>query len=189
MPARVREEDLDSRHHESPHWATMSRTHLLHSCFSAAAAALLVACSSVSGDVTEAKGIVSEAEAQARAEQTLVTFNYFAVRPEVVRIPANGNVRWVNEAPETVGFVVFPLSVAAKFRCTDLKPYFNRVGDVYQSHQLLTVESEDVRLPCALAPGTYDYEIWLMGAGFGSEINATNTPEQKLRAQIVVEAH
>jgi hypothetical protein len=166
----------------------MVRTHLLRIFCGAAAAALSVSCSSMSGDVSEAEGIVSQAEAQAKAGQTLVTFNYFAVKPEVVRIPANGNVSWVNEAPETVGFVVFPLSVAAKFRCTDLKPYFNRVGDVYQSHQLLTVQSEDVRLPCALAPGTYDYEIWLMGAGSGSEANSTNTPEQKLRAQIVVEA-
>ena len=165
----------------------MARTHLLRIFGSAAAALLFVSCSSMSGDVSEAKGIVSEAEAQAKAEQTRVTFNYFAVRPEIIRIPAAGNLSWVNEAPETVGFVVFPLSIASKFRCSDLKPYFNRVGDVYQSHQLLSVQSEDVRLPCALAPGTYDYEIWLLGAGFGSEVNSTNTPEQRLHGKIVVE--
>ena len=40
--------------------------------------------------------------------------------------------------------------------------------------------------PCALAPGSYDYEIWLMGVGFGGEYDST-TPQQILRAKIVVE--
>lgn len=43
-----------------------------------------------------------------------------------------------------------------------------------------------MQLPCPLVPGSYDYEIWLIGAGLGEVIDARR-PEQILRAKIVVE--
>ena len=43
-----------------------------------------------------------------------------------------------------------------------------------------------MQLPCSLARGTYDYEIWLQGAGVGGEYDA-DQPSQILRAKIVVE--
>jgi hypothetical protein len=42
-----------------------------------------------------------------------------------------------------------------------------------------------VELPCPLAPGTYDYEVWIVGAGFGEADEPR--PERKLPGQIVVE--
>ena len=43
-----------------------------------------------------------------------------------------------------------------------------------------------MQLPCPLAPGSYDYEIWLVEGGLAAEV-APGRPEQILRAQIVVE--
>jgi len=89
------------------------------------------------------------------------------VSPEVVRIQAAGNVPWQNTAEDAWALVVFPASIAASFRCKDLRPYFTRSEDVYRSQPLTNPETERVQLPCALTPGSYDYEIWLMGVGFG----------------------
>ncbi len=72
------------------------------------------------------------------------------------------------------------------FHCSDLRPYFVKMDTVYRSLPLLGVESERVQLPCALAPGSYDYEIWMFGAGFGKEFN-DGRPQQILRGKIVVE--
>ena len=57
---------------------------------------------------------------------------------------------------------------------------------VYRSLPITGTQSERVELPCPRAPGTYDYEIWLMGSGFGGEYDA-DKPEQILPAKIVVE--
>jgi hypothetical protein len=142
-----------------------------------AAAALVVSCSSPSGGPLDAREI---------REATVVQFSYEAVNPESVRIPADGNVTWVNLAPETVGFVVFPASIASSFRCADLAPYFARAANVYRSLPLTDMESRRVQLPCSLAPGSYDYEIWLTGAGLGEEFDP-GQPQQVLRAKIVVD--
>jgi len=118
--------------------------------------------------------------------QAVVQFSYQAVDPETVRIPTDGNVTWVNMAPDTRAFVVFPASIASAFGCKDLLPYFSRTANVYRSLPLTGVQSERVQLPCPLAPGSYAYEIWLTGAGFGEEFSA-DAPGQILRARIVVE--
>ncbi len=139
------------------------------------AAALLVACSGASGLL-----------GGPYVEPALVQFSYEAVKPETVQITASGNVTWENMAPDTRGFVIFPASIASAFRCADLHPYFVRMESVYRSLPLTDEESERVQLPCALAPGSYDYEIWLMGSGFGVDFG-DGKPEQILRAKIVVE--
>ena len=59
------------------------------------------------------------------------------------------------------------------------------MADVYRSLPITGMQSEQVRLPCPLAPGSHDYEIWLMGSGFGGE--AGDEPQRVLRAKIVVE--
>jgi len=142
-----------------------------------AAAALLVACSSILGGAPGAGGY---------REPTVVQFSFEAVNPQTVRIPASGNVTWENLAADTRGFVVFPASIASAFRCDDLHPYFTRMESVYRSLPLTDEESERVQLPCPLAPGSYDYEIWLMGSGFGVDFG-DGKPEHVLRAKIVVE--
>jgi hypothetical protein len=141
------------------------------------AAALLVSCSNTSGGPPGAGGY---------REPSVVQFSYQAVIPETVRIPADGNLTWVNTAADTSGTVVFPASIAASFRCPDLRPYFSKAADVYRSLPITDTQSERVQLPCRLAPGTYDYEIWLRGSGFGEESDAAR-PDQILRARIVVE--
>jgi len=158
------------------HSFAMSRANLARvSCV--AAATLLVSCSSPSGGASGA--------AEAR-QQAVVHFSYQAVDPETVRIPADGNVTWVNMAPDTRAFVVFPASIASAFGCKDLHPYFSRTANVYRSLPITGMQSERVQLPCSLAPGSYAYEIWLTGSGFGEE-SAADEPEQILRATIVVE--
>jgi hypothetical protein len=119
-------------------------------------------------------------------EPEVVQFSYLEVTPETVQIPPGGNVTWVNNADETRGFVVFPASIASAFQCTDLRPYFERAGDLYRSLELMDEESERVQLPCALAPGTYPYEIWLFGAGFGKGFDLAG-PEKRLTGKIVVQ--
>ena len=143
----------------------------------AAAAALLAACAAPSGGVPEA-GLPGL--------PTVVQFSYQAVTPQTVRIAADGNVSWENTARETTAFVVLPASTASGFRCADLRPFFLPAADLYRSLPLTGMQSDRVQLPCALKPGSYDYEIWLMGAGFGGEWSG-NEPERILRAKIVVE--
>jgi len=154
----------------------MSRANLARvSCV--AAATLVVSCSSTSGGAPGAGEV---------REHAVVQFSYEAVDPETVSIPADGNVTWVNMAPDTRGFVVFPANIASAFGCKDLHPYFSRTGDVYRSLPITGMQSERVQLPCPLASGSYTYEIWLTGSGLGEE-SAADEPEQILRARIVVE--
>jgi hypothetical protein len=142
-----------------------------------AAAAFAVSCAGAPG------GTWGTGEA---AQPTVVQFSYQAVNPQTVRITADGNVSWVNDATDTRGFVVFPVTIASSFRCKDLHPSFTRTPSGYQSLPITGMQSERVQLPCALAPGSYDYEIWLTGSGFGAESDETR-PAQILRAKILVE--
>jgi hypothetical protein len=145
--------------------------------FSVAAGVLLAACSSTSG------GPLNLGPYRAPA---VVQFSFTEVNPQTVRIPADGNVTWESTAEEARGFVVFPASIASAFRCADLRPYFVKMqSGAYRSLPLTDEESERVQLPCALASGSYDYEIWLVEAGFGDF--GDRKPEQVLRANIVVE--
>jgi hypothetical protein len=143
----------------------------------AAAAALLIGCS------TRVQSALRTGE---ESEPAIVQFTYQAVSPEVIRIPAAGNVTWQNTAEDAWALVVFPASIASSFRCKDLRPYFTRNEDVYRSHPLTNPETERVQLPCPLSPGSYDYEIWLMGVGFGGEYDS-DQPQNILRAKIIVE--
>jgi hypothetical protein len=96
-------------------------------------------------------------------------------------------VRWESLAEETRAFVIFPASMASSFRCTDLHPYFVREGRLYRSLPItMEEESERVQLPCSLAPGSYDYEVWLFGAGFGKGFDIDG-PEKRLPGRILVE--
>ena len=90
----------------------------------------------------------------------MVQFDFDALKPDSVRIPADGTVAWSNIAPDSRGFVVFPEDAASGFRC-------------------------GVELPCPLEPGTYAYEIWIMGIGIGT--TDPGRPERRLPGKIVVE--
>jgi len=116
---------------------------------------------------------------------TVVQFSYDAVTPAAVTIAGDGNGTWENTASDTRGYVVFPASITSSFRCTDFEPYFAKTPQGLRSQPIIDVESARVRLPCSLAPGSYDYEIWLVGEGLGTGSDDA-TPEQVLRAKIVV---
>ena len=143
-----------------------------------AAAALLLSCASVDSFVRTAD------EAQ---PATRVQFTYQAVNPVTVTIAPTGNVQWENLSLDAVGFVIFPANIVSSLRCTELRPYLTKLenGDFRSPPISNSMASETAKLPCSLAPGTYDYEVWLMGQGFGEE-GFSAEPQQVLHARIVV---
>lgn len=142
------------------------------------AAVLLVACASVDSFVKQA----DEASAP-----VVVHFNYDAVEPATVTIPSDGNVMWINDSLDDIAFVIFPSRIAASLRCTELRPYLTKLQDGrYRSPPLTGTVTERAQLPCTLAPGTYDYQVWLMGNGFGFEGAESVKPQKALRATLVV---
>ncbi len=119
-------------------------------------------------------------------KHAVVQVSFESLRPETVRIPADGNVTWVNLAPDSRAFVVFPETASPAFTCgEDLDPYFRKIPGGYQSLPITDFESRIVRLPCALKPGSHAYEIWIMGAGLGQ--TDASGPERKLQGKIIVE--
>jgi len=105
--------------------------------------------------------------------------------PETVRVGQDGIVEWANISNESKGYVVIPAAIRSSFTCDELRPYFRADGPVYRSLPLTSFESETVRLPCPLEPGTYAYEVVVVGAGLG-EASATG-PEHTLKGTIVVD--
>jgi hypothetical protein len=116
-------------------------------------------------------------------EDAVVSFEFTRLNPKTVRIPTTGTVSWVNLGEESVGFVILPTDMLKSSACTDLSQYFHETEAGYQSRPITGTESERVELPCALAPGSYPYEVWVAGAGFGESW----TIQQKLKGTIVVE--
>jgi hypothetical protein len=156
----------------------MSRN-LLDTLSCLAAAALLVSCASVDSFVRTAD------QAQ---PPTRVQFTYQAVNPQTVTISPSGNVEWENLSLDAVGFVIFPPSIVSGLRCKELRPYLTKLqnGDYRSPPISNNMASEAAKLPCSLAPGTYAYQVWLMGQGFGVE-DQEALPQQVLHAKIVVQ--
>jgi len=118
--------------------------------------------------------------------RAVVQFDFQALKPSTVRIPADGTVVWSNIAPDSRGFVAFPESAATAFRCpAGLGAHFQRTSDGYLSPPINSFESPGVELPCPLQPGTYSYEIWILGIGLGA--TDPGVPERRLPGKIVVE--
>jgi hypothetical protein len=137
------------------------------------AAAQLLACATAPG-ADEAYG------------NAVVQFSYDELRPQTVRIRAKGKVGWVNLVEDSRGFVVFPESMASAFACAGhLEPDFVKTEGGYRSRGITSFESVPVALPCPLAPGVYEYEVWMTEAGLG-QVEA-DPSGQKLRGKIVVE--
>ncbi len=119
--------------------------------------------------------------------QALVTVEFTdrTLRPETALLTRGGNVRWQNRGEEIRGVVVLPASIGTSLACGDrVGPMFEKVDAGFASLPIEDYEARDVRLPCELAPGTYEYEIWIFGAGFGHEVSA---PQSKLSGKIVVQ--
>lgn len=143
-----------------------------------AAAALLIACASVDTFVKTADEAIAP---------TTVQFTYDAVSPQTVTLAPGGNVTWVNNALDVVGFVVFPSSIASSLRCQELRPYLTRLeSGEFRTQPITGVVTEQAKLPCALAPGSYDYQVWLMGEGFGDE-GIGSAPQKVLHGKIIAQ--
>jgi hypothetical protein len=129
----------------------------------------------------------SPAGSDAPGQGAVVEFGYDRLNPETVHIPEGGNITWVNLEGDSRGYVVFPASIAQSFSCGDaLEPYFKKIDGGFESLPIGTTEPDPVQLPCSLAPGSYDYEIAIMGSGLG-ETEETQ-PRRKLSGTIVVDS-
>jgi hypothetical protein len=155
----------------------MSKTHPSVVSY-VAIAALLGACASVDSFVKTADEAIAP---------TTVQFTYDAVSPQTVTLAPGGNVTWVNNALDVVGFVVFQGSIASSLRCQELRPYLTRLeSGEFRTQPITGVVTEQAKLPCALAPGRYDYQVWLMGEGFGDE-GIGSAPQKVLHGTIVAQ--
>ena len=93
-------------------------------------------------------------------KNVVVQINEMHVRPEVVRVPAEGNsVAWTNWT-RSIATVSFPASVAKAFTCKETRPDFVLNGPRLESIAQLG-SNEDLVTPCPLKPGTYPYEVYL----------------------------
>ena len=122
----------------------------------------------------------------------VVQFNLEQLIPDPVRIREDGNVTWVNLAPETAGYIIFPATRALEKSCGgDFSASYQRMGEGYQS---LPVESgpksRRLQLPCRLQPGEYTYEVWLESVGLGATVGERRIrpgPKHRLTGTIIVE--
>jgi len=70
--------------------------------------------------------------------------------------------------------------MANAFVCKDLRPQFVLSGDRIESVQALG-DNENLSTPCALKPGSYEYEVWLSGSRMDRE-----NPQLKIKGRIEV---
>ena len=126
-------------------------------------------------------------EGHHKRKHHVVTIGNMEVHPKVIQLPKDEVVVWVNYSDETAQ-IAFPEGDAQKFTCPNLKPTFHRSGD----GKLVSrgIGSLEFALPCRLAPGSYDYEVYLssgfggMAAGIGD--TAVDDPERTFQGKIVV---
>jgi len=110
----------------------------------------------------------------------VIQINQFHVRPEVAKVPAEGNsISWTNWS-DSLAMIVFPAEVAQAFTCDEVRPDFVVNGPHLESITAIG-SNEDLVTPCPLKPGTYDYQVYLFESP-GDRYN----PELKSKGQIVV---
>ena len=144
----------------------------------ASLALLLAACAQPSFEPTPST--------DAPREHVMVRFTDTSVRPATAQIAAGGNVTWINDSSEYIGSVVFPASMQAAFSCDDLRPLFSKTGTGYQSIPITSEQTEAVVLPCALRPGSYDYQIYLFEGRVMNPTAGMLNPQLTLPAKLVV---
>ena len=116
----------------------------------------------------------------AERSHAVVQINHVKLVPEVVEISGSENsVAWTNWTGSTAT-VQFPASIATAFTCDELRPQFVLSGDRIESVGVLG-NSESLTTPCALKPGSYDYEVWLSESPSERE-----NPDLKIKGRIEV---
>ena len=110
----------------------------------------------------------------------VVQINNMNLAPKVVQVSGSKNsIAWTNWS-SSVASVQFPASMASAFVCSDLRPQFVLSGDRIESVQALG-DNENLATPCALKPGSYEYEVWLSGSRMDRE-----NPQLKIKGRIEV---
>lgn len=119
-------------------------------------------------------------------KSVVVRFGGLSVSPKVARIDTGGHVSWVNESSGG-GVLLFPDSIREALTCDSMRPYLMKVAAGYQSRPI-TPGLEISALPCALKPGTYDYQVNLYGGDFdGDSFGNMDNPRVQLQGSIEVE--
>jgi hypothetical protein len=118
------------------------------------------------------------------SEHVEVRFTDRSIEPASAHVAKTGRVRWVNSGTEILGRVVLPASIVSSLTCDDLGPAFRPAEGGYVSLPIEVMGSH--LLPCPLAPGSYDYEILIFGAGLGSG-PTPSVPQNRLRGALVVQ--
>jgi hypothetical protein len=96
--------------------------------------------------------------------RVIVEFTFESIRPQTARITPDTSVRWVNLAPDTEGFVLFPATSCSG----DVGRHYRETAAGYQSLAVADFEPMDVGLPCRLSAGEHEYEILITGTGLGA---------------------
>ena len=117
----------------------------------------------------------------------MVQFTDTTLHPTTAQLLAGGTVSWVNYASLYDGSIVFPPATVAGFTCSDLRPDWGKTADGAQSIPItMGAAANDLEIPCPLAPGSYDYEVWLFSPGVGDP-SGLDEPEARMQGRIVVE--
>ena len=118
----------------------------------------------------------------------VVQFGNLAVSPQDVRLQTGERVVWSNHS-DYLAQVVFPLTLTESLQCSRFGEEWRQTAD-----HLASVPIEggrlDLLLPCALAPGSYHYEIYLFESdrSEGDSLAASvNEPELRLTARLLVQ--
>ena len=119
-------------------------------------------------------------------KHVMVQFTDMSLHPSIAQVVEGGTVSWVNYASMYQGSIVFSDAVAAAFTCSELRPNWMKTGTGYQSVSItMGGARDDLKLPCPLKPGEYEYEIWLFSDGMGGPGGMDN-PQSRLQGKIIV---
>lgn len=114
----------------------------------------------------------------------MIRFDDTTIQPDVARIKAGGTVSWVTYTTEYHGSVVLPPGVRQDLHC-DVRPDFMEISGGGLQSIPIGGDDDDLDLPCPLKPGTYDYQIFLQGAGGLGQ--GLQNPEVTMKGSIIVE--
>jgi hypothetical protein len=120
-------------------------------------------------------------------DHVVVQFSDATLHPSIARVTKGGQVTWVNYSSSYTGAVVFPDSFAEALTCGKPRPEFGKVAGGYQSEPITGEMGEDVHLPCPLAPGEYEYEIFLFEGRLMDRGASMFDPNSTLQGKIVAE--
>jgi hypothetical protein len=131
-----------------------------------------------------APGLAEDKAERAKKKHTVVTIHQMEVHPKAVTISPDEVIGWFNYADETAQ-LSFPESVAEKFSCSSLRPWFTRTGNGrIVSNPIHALEFAP---PCTLPSGRYPYKVLLFSAQGAIGVGAAwGPPDSEIDAEIIV---